>query len=67
MDAIILNIKQACQAAIDLAHHLVAIRRPGMPQTSAEVFILLSQNNLIKERTAKSMIAMTGFRNIAIH
>ena len=34
IDAMTLNIERACQAAIDLAMHVVARDRLGMPQTS---------------------------------
>ena len=67
VDAMILNIERACQAAIDLAHHLVAVNHSGMPQTSADAFILLYKSGIISEKVARSMVSMTGFRNIAIH
>lgn len=67
VDALTLNVERACQAAIDLAYHTVAVRKLGMPQSSAETFVLLSRQGVIGEAVAKSMIAMTGFRNVAIH
>ena len=67
VDAMILNIERACQASIDLAQHLVAIYHLGMPQTSADAFILLQKEKLISEKTTKAMVSMTGFRNVAIH
>ena len=66
-DALVLNIERACQAAIDLAMHLVAIRRLGMPQTSGDAFSLLESAGLLSDELARSLRAMTGFRNIAIH
>ena len=44
IDALTLNIERACQAAIDLAFHIVATNHLGMPQTSAEAFSLLSKS-----------------------
>lgn len=67
IDAMILNIERACQGAIDLAQHLVAINHCGMPQNSADAFMLLNKSKIICENTAKKMIGMTGFRNVAIH
>jgi uncharacterized protein YutE (UPF0331/DUF86 family) len=67
IDAMILNIERACQAAIDLALHLVAREHLGMPQTSADAFRLLSKAGLLEAATGRDMVAMTGFRNIAIH
>lgn len=67
IDAMILNIERACQAAIDLAGHLVAINHLGIPQNSGDSFMLLEKNGYITKDMAKSMVGMTGFRNIAIH
>jgi len=67
IDAMILNIERACQASIDLAQHIVAENHLGMPQTSADAFILLKKANLVSEKTARAMVSMTGFRNVAIH
>ncbi len=35
LDALILNIERACQAAIDLAMHVVATEHLGVPQSRA--------------------------------
>jgi len=67
IDAMTLNIERACRAAIDLAMHLIARDRLGMPQTSAESFRLLHQAGYISKEIVGRMTAMTGFRNIAIH
>jgi uncharacterized protein YutE (UPF0331/DUF86 family) len=40
-DAIVLNLQRACQAAIDLAMHLVREHELGVPQESREAFALL--------------------------
>ncbi len=66
-DSIILNIQRACEASIDLAMHLVSRKNLGIPQHSREAFELLSKANLIDETLLKAMIAMVGFRNVAIH
>lgn len=67
IDAMILNIERACQAAIDLAQHLVAENHLGSPQSSAELFILLRKAKMLSEETARAMVGITGFRNVAIH
>ncbi len=66
-DSIILNIQRACEASIDLAMHVVAERRLGIPQSSRHSFELLMEHKLIIEKTAIKMKAMDGFRNIAVH
>ena len=67
IDALTLNIERACQAAIDLAMHIVARQRLGMPQSSTQAFRLLCDAGHISEDLLREMAAMTGFRNIAIH
>lgn len=67
VDALTLNIERACQASIDMAMHMTASNKLGVPQSSAEAFLLLAENRYISAQTARSMVAMTGFRNIAIH
>jgi uncharacterized protein YutE (UPF0331/DUF86 family) len=67
IDALTLNIERACQAAIDMAMHIVATNHLGMPQTSSGAFELMFRSKIISEKLYKSLKAMTGFRNIAIH
>jgi len=67
IDAMMFNIERACQAAIVVAQHLVAVHHLGMPQNSAESFILLEKSDLISKASARSMVGMTRFRNVAIH
>ena len=66
-DALTLNIERACQAAIDMAMHLLSEQHLGIPQNSAEAFDLLAKGSLISPSLCKSLRAMTGFRNVAIH
>ena len=66
-DSIILNIQRACEASIDLAMHIVAEQRLGLPQTSRDAFDLLHSQSIIDDGIAKRMKAMVGFRNIAVH
>ncbi|WP_027370130.1 type VII toxin-antitoxin system HepT family RNase toxin [Desulfovermiculus halophilus] len=67
VDALTLNIERACQAAIDLAMHVVAKQRLGVPQSSGDAFIFLEKAGMISTQLRQSLVAMTGFRNIAIH
>ena len=67
LDALTLNIERACQAAIDLAMHVVAAEHLGIPQSSAESFTLLEQAGKVDAALTSRLAGMTGFRNIAIH
>jgi uncharacterized protein YutE (UPF0331/DUF86 family) len=66
-DSIVLNLQRACEASIDLAMHIVAENKYGLPQTSRDAFSLLETNNHITPTLSTKMKAMVGFRNIAVH
>jgi uncharacterized protein YutE (UPF0331/DUF86 family) len=66
-DSIILNLQRACEAAIDLAMHLVREGRLGIPQESRDAFDLLLQGGLIEAGLADRLKRMVGFRNVAVH
>ncbi len=66
-DSIILNLLRACEAAIDVAMHLVRVNGLGVPQDSRDAFSLLDRANLIPADLSRRLQAMVGFRNIAIH
>jgi len=66
-DSILLNLERACQAAIDLALHVVRTRRLGLPKESREAFALLEQAGLLHRELAAKLKAMVGFRNVAVH
>ncbi len=66
-DAIVLNLQRACEAAIDLAMHLVRQRRLGVPQESREAFSLLAEAGALDTSLAATLARMVGFRNVAVH
>ncbi len=66
-DAAILNIQRACEAALDLGHHLIRRDKLGLPQSARQVFDLLAQAGRINLPLAESLKKMVGFRNLAVH
>ena len=66
-DSIILNLQRACEAAIDAAMHLVRIRKLGIPQDSRDAFEMLCKVEIIDRQLCDRLIAMVGFRNVAVH
>jgi uncharacterized protein YutE (UPF0331/DUF86 family) len=66
-DSIILNLQRACEASIDLAMHIIADRKLGLPQNSRDAFTLLEKEGIIPSSLSQKMKAMVGFRNIAVH
>jgi len=66
-DIFVLNLQRAIQAAIDLAAHIVAANKLGLPETVRGNFTLLRNAGVISTELGRKMEAMVGFRNIAIH
>lgn len=66
-DSVVLNVQRACEAAIDMAMHVIAVRRLGVPQDARSAFDILAVEHLIERPLADRMKAMVGFRNIAVH
>ena len=66
-DSIILNLQRACEASIDLAMHIVAEKKLGLPQNSRDAFTFLEKEEVISSPLSQKMKAMVGFRNIAVH
>lgn len=66
-DAAVLNVQRACEAAVDLAHQLVRLRRLGAPTAAREAFDLLIGGNVIPAELGAALKRMVGFRNIAVH
>jgi uncharacterized protein YutE (UPF0331/DUF86 family) len=66
-DAIILNLLRACEQAIDLANHLVKIKKLGIPKNTKDSFELLQEHQILSNETANILKNMVGFRNIATH
>lgn len=66
-DAIALNIQRACELAIDMANHLIKVKKLGLPQDSRESFTILARERVIPTALASSLARMIGFRNVLVH
>ena len=66
-DIFVLNLQRAVQAAIDLAAHLVADEKIGLPASLKESFTLLESRQIIDAQLSKHLQSIVGFRNIAVH
>jgi uncharacterized protein YutE (UPF0331/DUF86 family) len=66
-DAAVLNILRACEQSIDLANHVIKIRKLGIPTSSSESFDLLQNEGVISPELAGKLQKMVGFRNAIVH
>ncbi|SDW77166.1 type VII toxin-antitoxin system HepT family RNase toxin [Nitrosomonas communis] len=62
-----MNLQRAAELTIDIANHLVKIRKLGLPRDSRESFTLLAQAGIIDETMMRKLQGMVGFRNILVH
>ena len=66
-DLSVLNLQRAVQAAIDLAHVVIAKYGFGLPSDYGQSFDLLAKQNIIDFEITKILKKMVGFRNISVH
>lgn len=66
-DVIVLNLQRVCEAAIDLAMHIVRLKGLGLPKESRDGFTLLEKSGVIEAYLAERLRKMVAFRNIAVH
>lgn len=66
-DSVILNIQRACEAAIDVANHLIKEHQLGIPQSARDSFELLAKGEIVTSDIASKLKRMIGLRNIAVH
>ncbi len=67
LDAVVLNLQRACEQSIDLATHVIAVRRLGIAKDGRHAFDLLVEAKMIPPALAERLKRMVGFRNLAVH
>ena len=66
-DIIILNLQRACEQTLDIANHMIRIKKLGWPRDTADSFRLLGKAGIINTELEEKLIGMVGFRNIVVH
>ena len=66
-DSIVLNLQRGCEAAIDLAMHIVRTKKLGVPQESRDAFRLLEGAGVLPPELSANLQRMVGFRRVAVH
>lgn len=66
-DAIAMNLQRIAELTIDIANHLIKSKKLGLPQDSADSFVLLHRANVISADMMRNMKGMVGFRNVVVH
>ena len=66
-DIVVLNLHRACEQALDMANHIIRMKKLGWPSESAESFTVLRRAGIISAEMEKKLTGMVGFRNIVVH
>jgi len=66
-DVVTLNLSRAVQLCVDIALHILTSSNQPVPQTMADAFNSLAEEEVISAGLAEKMRKSVGFRNIAIH
>ena len=66
-DIVVLNLQRACEQCIDMANHIVRIKKLGWPKESSDSFTLLKKADIIDAELEKKLTGMVGFRNVVTH
>ena len=66
-DAIAINIQRTAELCIDIANHIIKVKKLGIPKETKECFELLKNNKIISGELSSKLIGMVGFRNILVH
>jgi len=66
-DAIAINLQRACEQCIDMANHVIRVKKLGLVKASRESFDVLAREQLISNALAATLVGMVGFRNTLVH
>jgi len=66
-DAIAVNLQRACEQCIDMANHVIRVKKLGLVKASRESFEVLAREKLISDELATKLMGMVGFRNTLVH
>lgn len=60
-------LQQAVEAAIDIAHHIIADRGYGAPATYREAFSILCKQGVVPAALSTRLQWWAGFRDVLVH
>lgn len=61
------HIQKACQAALDIANHIIAEGNLGTPTMYRELGFILAKEKVITLEMAKKLESVAKFRNLLVH
>lgn len=61
------NLQVSIEALVDIGNHIISRESFDLPETNADTFKILVNENIISKDRLKSYIAMAKFRNMVVH
>ena len=61
------TLHTAIEACLDIGHHIIAKEGFRSPQVNKDVFIVLSEEDVIPHELVSQLVDMARFRNILVH
>ena len=61
------NLQVSIEALIDIGNHIISRENFKFPDTNADTFKILKEENIISKNKLKAFIAMAKFRNMVVH
>jgi len=61
------TLQMMVEACIDIASHIIADMKLRVPDSYADIFTVLSENQIVAESLSESLERMAKFRNIVVH
>lgn len=66
-DSIIYNLQRACEASNDIAMHIIASKKLGLPQNSMDAYSILKNEEILSPAMFQKMKAMLNLINAAVY
>ena len=61
------TLQMATEACLDIANHIISYEGYREPEDNKDVFMVLSENNIIETDLRDKLIKMAKFRNVIVH
>jgi len=66
-EIVMFNIQMAIQNCVDIAAHIISEEGFGIPDSTAEMFNILEENNYLDNKLTRKMVKAAGLRNLIVH
>ena len=61
------TLQMMIEICLDIASHIISDRKLRVPDSYADMFVVLHENNLVEKSLLDALIKMAKFRNVIVH